>query len=288
MMSKQKKNNKKGSQYRLNGASVDYVDTKLQLSSFAPRIWPDQYRCKLRYIDRRTIAASANIWEYVYRANSVFDPDFTGVGTQPDGFDQLALVYNIYRVVALGWKVTVTDQVALATTSLVAVPTLNSTSLANPEEAAGLRYATSSFTQAAGTPARVRGRVFQGDLFGEAQSAIMSPDYGAATSSNPAFASYLHITGETYNSDDNVSLYVELTYYVQFSQLLQTTDTLEERLVRVRSNFENRQRASQMSDLPSDSLPQSCMTAAAAPALPAHATATRQWREDVRGRAYPR
>jgi len=36
--------------------------------------------------------------DQVFRLNSVFDPDATGVGHQPRGFDQWSLVYNQYRV----------------------------------------------------------------------------------------------------------------------------------------------------------------------------------------------
>lgn len=33
-----------------------------------------------------------------YRGNSVFDPDASGAGAQPYGYDQLSLHYNVYRV----------------------------------------------------------------------------------------------------------------------------------------------------------------------------------------------
>ncbi len=41
-----------------------------------------------------------------YALNNLFDPDFTGVGTQPVGYDQLSNVYNRFRVL----KVTATFQ----------------------------------------------------------------------------------------------------------------------------------------------------------------------------------
>lgn len=42
-----------------------------------------------------------------FRANSVFDPDQTGVGHQPLGFDEACLWYNHYRVLGAKIKVTV-------------------------------------------------------------------------------------------------------------------------------------------------------------------------------------
>jgi hypothetical protein len=44
-------------------------------------------------------------FENIFRANSVFDPDFTGTGLQPRFFDQLTPVYNRYRVVSFSWHV---------------------------------------------------------------------------------------------------------------------------------------------------------------------------------------
>lgn len=40
-----------------------------------------------------------------FRLNSLFDPDLTGVGTQPVGFDQYAALYEKYRVYEASYKV---------------------------------------------------------------------------------------------------------------------------------------------------------------------------------------
>lgn len=42
---------------------------------------------------------------YQFRLNSLFDPDLTGVGTQPVGFDQYAALYEKYRVYEASYKV---------------------------------------------------------------------------------------------------------------------------------------------------------------------------------------
>ncbi len=44
-----------------------------------------------------------------FRINGMFDPDFTGVGHQPYGFDQLALIYKKYKVNGVLFDITFTD-----------------------------------------------------------------------------------------------------------------------------------------------------------------------------------
>lgn len=59
-----------------------------------------------RYCDTVAIDASTGVTAtHVFRANSLFDPDFTGLGHQPLGFDQWSVFYDEYCV--LGAKINV-------------------------------------------------------------------------------------------------------------------------------------------------------------------------------------
>jgi hypothetical protein len=49
--------------------------------------------------------AGTGVYDQIFRANSMFDPDRTGGGHQPRGFDQLTPQYNRYRVIAFNWHV---------------------------------------------------------------------------------------------------------------------------------------------------------------------------------------
>lgn len=71
--------------------------------------FPDKLRTRLRYCD--TFSVNASTSAYVFRLNSLYDPDLSGVGHQPTYFDQLcgaagSGIYGKYRV--LGSKITVT------------------------------------------------------------------------------------------------------------------------------------------------------------------------------------
>lgn len=62
---------------------------------------------KLRYVWTGSIdpAASGVCGVNVFRANSLYDPDLTGVGSQPRGFDQIMGLYEEFQVI--GSKCTV-------------------------------------------------------------------------------------------------------------------------------------------------------------------------------------
>lgn len=63
--------------------------------SFQPR-W---MTATMRYSETfsQSVAVGSN-FSYIYNANSLYDPNRTGVGHQPRGFDQLTPLYNRYRV----------------------------------------------------------------------------------------------------------------------------------------------------------------------------------------------
>lgn len=62
-------------------------------------VLPIKHRSKLIYYDTRVITPTAAAsTAYIYSANGLFDPDITGVGHQPMGFDQLMALYEHYTV----------------------------------------------------------------------------------------------------------------------------------------------------------------------------------------------
>ena len=63
--------------------------------------FPMRLKNTLRYSGQPTLstaAGAAGNGTYSFRANGMYDPDFTGVGKQPVYFDQLCAVYNHYTV----------------------------------------------------------------------------------------------------------------------------------------------------------------------------------------------
>lgn len=68
--------------------------------------FPDRMSVKLLYSDVKTLALGAGgSSQTVFRLNSIFDPDFTGVGHQPRGHDELALMYRRYYVTGCKYEI---------------------------------------------------------------------------------------------------------------------------------------------------------------------------------------
>lgn len=61
--------------------------------------FPTSAVVKMRYCQSVQIDPSlANVGYTLFRANSIFDPDYSGAGHQPMGHDQWAAIYNHYSV----------------------------------------------------------------------------------------------------------------------------------------------------------------------------------------------
>lgn len=70
-------------------------------------------KCCLMYVDKNIVIGGAAVGAmqfYNFRVTSFFDPDFSGIGHQPLGFDQLAALHERYIVTGVKYKVTFTSR----------------------------------------------------------------------------------------------------------------------------------------------------------------------------------
>ena len=65
---------------------------------------PQRFITKMKYSEQITTDANG---QYKFNLNSIYDPNSTGIGHQPYGFDTLATLYNRYRVISCGWRIQV-------------------------------------------------------------------------------------------------------------------------------------------------------------------------------------
>lgn len=91
-----KKKYKKRQYHSSNYSTVQKIGRTV--ASFPGSGFPDKLNCKLRYTEQLIISASSH--DFIFSGNSVYDPNYSAVGTQPRYFDQLAAIYSQYYVKA--------------------------------------------------------------------------------------------------------------------------------------------------------------------------------------------
>lgn len=64
---------------------------------------PSKFICKMKYVQPFDIDPVTQ--QHKFNLNSLFDPDRTGLGHQPYGFDQLSTLYEKYRVLSASWVI---------------------------------------------------------------------------------------------------------------------------------------------------------------------------------------
>jgi len=85
-------------------------------------VFPAKTTRKLRYSTTLTLTATSGvITSYLFTANGLYDPDVTGTGHQPMGFDQLMLSYNHYCVLSSTINVLFRNQGATSPTVCIRV-----------------------------------------------------------------------------------------------------------------------------------------------------------------------
>jgi len=210
-------NKKKGKGKGKSGAIEAGGEPKLSLTLFRPVEWPDVLPVKLRYDDFRAVTASVNQAVYVYRINSVFDPDFMGVGGQPGGFDQLKALYGRYRVMAFKYKFELEVITASDAASLVCAPVDSSSFSTTAEAVADLRHASKvSSAQFGSAKAVVQGMWHVGELLGYSDlSVLANTNMDAAVTANPSFQQFCFVCWETSGASTAAWLTATLEYFVR-------------------------------------------------------------------------
>jgi len=62
-------------------------------------LFPAKFKATLRYFETVTLnSTSGAVGSYVFSTNGLYDPNITGTGHQPAGFDQMMLSYEHYTV----------------------------------------------------------------------------------------------------------------------------------------------------------------------------------------------
>jgi hypothetical protein len=208
-----------------SSSAVHYRRTASQAVIRQPSGVPDRLYVKLRYREQLIFTqASGNLSENIYRGNSVFDPDLTGTGGQPLGFDQWTAFYGSYTVLGSSIEVESMCNGTTVTNCRVGVfPSLFSTSLGttDQEKAEEQPYCQSRSLQMGNVgigQGRLKAYMSTNKIWGVVRPAVQIEDgYSALVSANPSDSWFWHVfnyvPGATTQS---LMQNVILTYFVVF------------------------------------------------------------------------
>lgn len=198
--------------------------------------FPDIQRTQLRYCD--VISLSGTTQQYSFRANSLFDPDFTSTGHQPFYYDQFIAVYQRYRVLSASLLLRVVNTSPSATTSEVVViptslvPTITSISQAKEDSRAkttGLLPPYQSVTKIVSMNHSTE------KIIGlENAVEVYDADYAAAFNANPVQLWYFSLYGfSPTTSGLSVDIDVEIVYNCEFFDRAPVSISLDDQIERL-------------------------------------------------------
>lgn len=218
---------KRGKKIYKNKSSLSRVVAKFPGKNPLPR----KYVCKLTYSDIVNINGSGvfRSVDRVFSHNSIFDPDVTGTGHQPRYYDQLAGIYDFYRV--LGCKIKVnyipTDATAPQQNHYMCVIPSNDPSNLNNQNYLNLSelpYSKVVVNNLYGQRSRIQSYHSVSRVAGVNSSTVKNDDaFRSQVALNPATRTFWHVVCGTLD-EANLSisgrLVVDITYYVQFENPL--------------------------------------------------------------------
>lgn len=180
---------------------------------------PTRLITNLKYSDimiQAALAAGPGVIDYKFNLNSLFQPNITGGGHQPMGHDQLATLYENYRVFSTKFKIIVAPHIGESNVIVATALTNSNTSYTVPTNAAESTFGKikmATFYE----PAVVVGSIDLAKLNGRSTIAYQADDetQGLMTAS-PAETLELHVViSNSSGSSQTVDLSIILEYHCE-------------------------------------------------------------------------
>ncbi len=206
-----KSRNQVDDEKRIDRAAKPYTMYGNLVTPVAPRL-----RTVMKYVDTIQVTTSAGpgTVDTAYNLNSLFAPKVSG-GHQPMGFDQIATLYNRYRVLRTRWKVEVIPTVQSGVPGYLVVAPTNTATLFTSAPACAEQGRAKSHIFNSFTIPRLKGAVNLADLNGKTPAAYMADDTTQAViTASPGEALVLHClifepAGSALTYDFHITLWFE-------------------------------------------------------------------------------
>lgn len=186
-------------------------------------VFPKRLLAKLKYSDniQLAIVSASGLTDYRFNLNGLYDPDSSGTGHQPYGFDTTIGLYSRYRVYRCDWLITMPASVTDYYTCTVVPVNGSSTFSTSPvSRVAELPYSVTRNVSPNGNSVTFKGSIYLPKLNGCKQSEYMDDDRFTGTSgANPAEVMILHVCCNSETSSMTIYPNVELTYHAEFLDL---------------------------------------------------------------------
>lgn len=206
-------------------AIVNPPHSKL-ISSRKNAVFGQSKTANYKYVEQVSISSGVNCGVQTFRLNSMFDPNFTGIGHQPLFRDVMSGIFARYRVNYVQFKITPMSRNAnqfcfavLATQDSGYNPA--STTLADNLEKRNVKWRFQSVNT---PPAIIRGKIKCHEVAGVSKQAYKDErNYSGAIGNNPTLDLYLSLLsqdsgGASITQDFMVELLYNTTYYEPFIQ----------------------------------------------------------------------
>lgn len=187
-----------------------------------PLIVPSRFTGNMRYSTVLALSpAAGSVATNVFRVNSVYDPDFTGVGGSVVGYSQLSAMYGRYRVLSAIAEVTFLNTSATTPlTCFIAVNPVTTVGISLNQILAQRHVWTRSIgtsTGAASVFHRVQVPVHR--IYGVPAAQVKNEDdFAAVTGTNPNNGVYMHVGAlPGGGAAGSFNIQVNITYKVVWS-----------------------------------------------------------------------
>jgi len=185
-----------------------------------PVVWA-QHKYVTQYVLTAEPTTGLTGSEYAISLNGLFDPEFTAVGHQPRGFDQMAAMMKRYCVYKVDVQIRVVAHNPTAVCMMNVRPSGGGYNLNNKlpyqeSENATVAYIeadrANSFTQS----------YYIADIEGKTRQGVLVDDkYSATASANPSLNSYMSVACGSANGTGggvNCTVMVSLVYHTRWSE----------------------------------------------------------------------
>jgi len=182
-------------------------------------VFPRRLVTKFKYNDNpaMAISAGAGITDYKFNLNGLYDPDSSGTGHQPYGFDESMALYSRYRVYKCSWRIVMPTVATDTYHCTVVAINGNSTYSTQPfSRVAELPSAVSRSIAPGGNSVTFSGTCYLPKLNGIRPAEFKNDDRFIGTSgANPAEVQQLHICLTCEGSSMSFFPTVQLIYYAE-------------------------------------------------------------------------